>query len=110
MKNYVQPGEILTLTAPTGGVVSGNAYLVGAVLGIAVADAAAGSNFESTTTGVFNLPVDAVDTPTEGQAAYWDNANAQFTVESVGNVLAGCFVSAKDASNLANIKLTGQVA
>jgi predicted RecA/RadA family phage recombinase len=45
VKNYVQPGEVLTYTAPAGGVVSGGLYMIGAVLVVATVDAAAGEKF-----------------------------------------------------------------
>ena len=34
MKNYIQPGNIITVTAPTGGVTSGTGLLVGNLFGI----------------------------------------------------------------------------
>ena len=34
-KNFIQPGRVVTLVAPTGGVLSGQAVQVGALFGIA---------------------------------------------------------------------------
>lgn len=55
-KNYVQDGDALTLTAPAGGVVSGNPYTIGAIACVALVTAAAGEPFAAKATGVFNLP------------------------------------------------------
>lgn len=55
-KNYIQDGNVLTLTAPAGGVVSGGIVAIGALVVVAVADAAAGSDFAGHTSGVWRLP------------------------------------------------------
>lgn len=54
-KNYVQDGNVLQLTAPTGGVVSGGIYAIGALVVVAIADAAAGQNFPAKTNGVWSV-------------------------------------------------------
>ena len=40
MKTYVAPGHSITVTAPSGGVTSGQGVLIGTLFGIAQADAA----------------------------------------------------------------------
>jgi len=55
-KNYIQDGNVLTLTAPAGGVKSGGVYAIGALVVVAVADAAAGEEFGAHTGGVWRLP------------------------------------------------------
>ena len=69
MKNYVQRGETVTVTAPTGGVESGQIVRVGELVGVAVTDADAGKPVEITTTGVFSLAKTA-NAVTEGEAIY----------------------------------------
>ena len=56
MKNYHSKGENLTLTAPSGGVTSGEMVKVGSLFGIANSTEVAGSNFVLVTNGVFTLP------------------------------------------------------
>lgn len=56
MRNFIQPGNTLTVIAPTGGVVSGQLFAVGALIGVAAFSAAAGEEVEMTTEGVFDLP------------------------------------------------------
>src|SRR5690606_30426396 len=58
-KNYIQDGDVLTLTAPAGGVVSGGVYAIGTLVVVAIADAAAGAQFAGKATGVWRLPAAA---------------------------------------------------
>lgn len=58
-KNYVQDGDALQLTAPSGGVVSGGIYAIGALVVVAIADAAEGEIFAGKTNGVWNVPATA---------------------------------------------------
>lgn len=65
-RNFIQPGDVLTLTAPSGGVVSGTAYLIGGLLVVAQNTAAQGVAFEGRTVGVFTLPKATGQTWSEG--------------------------------------------
>ena len=57
MKNFVQEGETVTVTAPAvTGCKSGDLIIVGALAGVAAYDAAAGEPVEVVTEGVFTLP------------------------------------------------------
>ena len=55
MKNYVQKGEKLPVTAPVD-VVSGNLVIVNDLHGIAITSGVAGSEITIATEGVFELP------------------------------------------------------
>lgn len=55
-KNYVQDGNVLQLTAPTGGVVSGGIYAIGTLVVIALATAAKDEKFAAATNGVWTVP------------------------------------------------------
>ena len=56
-KNFVQPGEIITVIAPEPtGVLSGQPLIVGSFFGVATIDAAAGDETELALTGVWELP------------------------------------------------------
>ncbi|SFL26966.1 capsid cement protein [Azotobacter beijerinckii] len=55
-KNFVQDGDVLTLAAPAGGVVSGTAYAIGQLVVVALEDAAAGQPFQGHAVGVWQLP------------------------------------------------------
>jgi predicted RecA/RadA family phage recombinase len=56
MKNYVQEGDALTLTAPSGGVTAGNAMAIGDLVGIVANTAAEGETFVLNRGSVFDVP------------------------------------------------------
>lgn len=107
MNNFVQEGNVLTLTAPTGGVESGKPVKVGSLVVVPASSAAAGDSFVGHCCGVFSI--ETTDTPTEGAKAYI-NSSGQATGTATGNTLVGAFVSAKDANGNANVRFTGQIA
>ncbi len=53
--NYIQPGKTLTVTAPTGGVASGDGVLIGQLFGVAQHDAAEAERAQLLTEGVLEL-------------------------------------------------------
>lgn len=55
MKNYIQPGDCITVPAPAGGTVSGDLYKVGGLVGVATTTEAEGQPVVLKTTGVFEL-------------------------------------------------------
>ena len=54
MKNYVQPGNTITLTAPYA-VTSGDGLLVGSIFGVAAGNAILGDPVETAVEGVYDL-------------------------------------------------------
>lgn len=76
MKTFIQPGDVMTFTAPSGGVVSGTAYLIGALVVVAAKSVAVGLPFEGQAVGVFTLPKITGAAWTEGQLLYWDSATS----------------------------------
>lgn len=107
MKNYVQPGDVLTLTAPYA-VNSGDGLLVGSIFAVATATAANGAVVEAKTTGVFTLTAVTADTAALGAKAYWDNAAKKVTTTVGSNTYIGVFVVAKTGSDTtATVRLNG---
>lgn len=98
-ENFVQDGDVLDLTAPTGGVVAGMAYLIGALLVIALGDAAEGAPFRGKTGGVFSgLPKTSAQAWTVGARLQWNDTTKVFTTATT----TGLFpvgVAAEAASN-----------
>ena len=92
--NFVQPGAVLTLTAPSGGVVSGGVYQIGMLLVVALVTAAVGEAFEGQLTGVFDVTKIGSQAWTVGALVYWDDGNSRFTTVGPGNHLAGHAVAA----------------
>lgn len=76
-KNFKQEGDVLTLAAPVGGVVSGGLYIIGDIAVVALISAAAGAPFSGRKSGVFELPkaTGANTDLAQGQAVFWDAAN-----------------------------------
>lgn len=94
MKNYVQPGDVLTFTVPSGGCVSGTAYLIGSIVAVATVTANAGDRAEFKVNGVFDFPKAASQAWAEGAVVYWDNTAKNFTTTASANTKAGIAVLA----------------
>ncbi len=108
MKNYIQPGNIITVTAPTGGVTSGAGLLVGNLFGIATADAVAGADLEMVTVGVFDLPKAETAVFAAGDPVSWNATNAQTVAPASGMIPVGIAVTpAANGETTARIRLDG---
>ena len=94
MNNFLQPGDVIEFTAPTGGVVSGTPVEIGQLLVIPGVTAAVGVKFSGTTSGVFSITKIGTQAWTEGQLVYWDDGNTRFTSVATGSLLAGVAVEA----------------
>lgn len=111
MKNFLQPGEVLTFTAPGGGVLSGVPLLIGALLVVPGADAAAGASFEGRCVGVFGLPKTSAQAWAEGDAIYFDSVSAKCDNTGAIGVLVGVATAvAANPSSTGNVKLNGTAA
>lgn len=88
-KNYIAPSDPVTVPAPSGGVVSGTAYLIGALFGVAGNSAAVGVGFPLHRVGVWELPKTTAINWLVGAKLYWDNTAKAVTNVSSGNTLIG---------------------
>lgn len=103
--NYVQKGDRLTAAAPSGGAVSGNAYLFGSLLGVCETSAAEGVETVFVLVGVFTLPK-AAGAVTLGALLYWDNTAKNLTTTATDNTLVGkAFAAAQSGDATATIRL-----
>ena len=93
MKNYVQPGNTITLTAPYA-VASGDGLLVGAIFGVAAGTAALGETVEAALTGVYDLKKVASQAWAAGDKVYWDNTAKEATKTTTSNTVIGVAVVA----------------
>ena len=73
MKNYVQPGNTITITA-AGNITSGQLVVSGFLVGVANADAATGEQVELDINGVFELPKVSGDSFAVGNRLYWNGS------------------------------------
>lgn len=83
-KNYQQDGSVLTLTAPSGGVESGKAYALGALVYVALSTAVEGETFAAKVDGVWLL-----------------NADKDLTAGAAVGLLSGKVVAASTANAVA---------
>lgn len=107
MKNYVQPGNTLTIPAPDD-VVSGQIVAVGGLIGVAAGDAADGEDLDLVTEGVFTLPKVSTDAVTVGATLYFDAGTGVVTLDddSGANARIGLAVTAAgNPSASVNVKL-----
>ena len=88
MRNYVQPGNTITLSVPYA-VTSGDGLLVGSIFGIASGDAALNDPVEVALTGVFDLTKVGSQAWTVGAKVYWDDTNKRTTSVATSNSLIG---------------------
>lgn len=99
MKNFLQRGDSLDLIAPAGGVVSGDAILIGtSILAVAVASKAAAETFAGEITGVFELPKKTADVFAAGAKASWNNTTKEFQIATTDLDNAATVVEAVDAT------------
>jgi predicted RecA/RadA family phage recombinase len=105
MKNFIQPGEVVGVTAPAA-VASGAGVLVGSLFGLATTDAASGAPVEIATRGVFDMAKVSAQAWTVGARIYWDDSTklATTTAASGANKLIGVALRAAD-----NPSATGRV-
>jgi predicted RecA/RadA family phage recombinase len=108
MRNFVQYGDILTLTAPYA-VSSGGGVLVGTnIFGIATNDIANAASGEVKTRGVFDITALGTDTGSAGTIWYWDNTNKRVTTTSAGNTKIGVGTGTKaNGETTARVRLNG---
>lgn len=108
MKNYIQPGNVVTLPAPAGGALSGQALLIGSLFGVAAYTALQGADVEVLLEGVYELPK-ATGALVAGAKAFWDSTNRCVTGMSAGNTPIGAVVAAVASAALtARVRLDGK--
>jgi predicted RecA/RadA family phage recombinase len=95
MKNFVQPGDIVTVLAPAT-VASGQMCRVGLIAGVATHAAASGAPLELATRGVFDVTKAGSQAWTVGAAIYGVGTTTLVatTATTTGNILLGTAVAA----------------
>lgn len=79
MDNFIQPGNVLELTAPVGGVASGEGYLIGSLFVVATTTEAAAALFRGQVVGVVQLTKAAPQVWAEGDQIFWDDTGKEAT-------------------------------
>lgn len=107
MKNFIQPGHVMTVTAPVD-VVSGDLVIVGLLIGIAAYSAAAGTDVEIKMGGVYDLPKTSAQGWAQGAAVYWDAAAKVATTTAAANAKIGAAaLVAANPSSTGRVRLNG---
>lgn len=109
MKNYIQEGGVITVTAPRD-VASGELVIIGLVAGVAQHDALTGADLEVATGGVYTLAkASAQAWATVGLAIYAVPATGlATTATTAGNVLIGTnLATAINPSGTGTVRLNG---
>jgi predicted RecA/RadA family phage recombinase len=110
MKNYIETGSILTLTAPYA-VAAGAGFQVGRIIAVATSAAASGATVEGITTGVVEVAKVSAQAWTVGALIYWDDTAKLFTTVSPANALAGVAVAvAANPTATGRVRLNGSFA
>lgn len=94
MKTFIQSGHHIDVTAPAGGVSSGDGVVVGSLFGIANTDAVEGETVVLTTTGVFDLPKLASAVIAAGDRVAWDATAGQVNLPGTGRYSIGIAIAA----------------
>lgn len=104
MKNYIQPGDVVTLTAPAE-ITAGTPIANGMLVGVAITDAANEAEVECATRGVFELAKTSAQAWTVGAAIYLiPSTRLVTTATTTGNIFIGTAAAAA-----ANPSATGLV-
>ena len=111
MKNFVQPGDTLTLT-PGAAVASGVGYLFGTGLfGVATNDVAISTPGEFRTEGVVDIAKTSALAISTGDRLYWDATNKVVNKTSTAQQCVGIAVAdAANPSAIVRMKLGAYVA
>lgn len=101
--NYIQDGDVLTLTAPYQRN-SGLGALVGSIFGVSLGTVASGATGEFAVEGVFSLAKTSAQAWSVGDRIYWDDTNKRCDTDPTVGPLIGCATAAA-----ANPSSTGYV-
>ncbi len=106
MKNHVQSGMRMTFTAAAV-VASGQAVVIGSIVGFSVTDVPTGEEGTAVIEEVFSYSCLGSDDIGQGDLVYFDAANDRFTSSAAGTVKAGIAFAASGAGvDTINVKLT----
>lgn len=110
MNIYKQPGDVLELTAPVGGVTKDTPVLIGSLFVIPAVTAAATVKFSGLVTGVVTLAKTSAQAWTEGQKIYWDDGNSRCdSTPTVGQLIGVAAAAAANPSATGTVRLNGAV-
>lgn len=103
MRNYIQPGCVITWTNGTGGdVASGDVVVLKHTLGVATVDIADTASGEVSLSGVYSLPKASAAVLVVGEKLLWDAGAGEFddssAIPASGDIL-GAAIAVADAGS-----------
>lgn len=109
-QNYIQPGNVLEVVAPSGGYTTGQAAKIGSLVLIALGSAAQGSPCEMATGGIWQVTKVAGTAWVTGDKLYWDDTAKNFTKTTTSNTAAGYAAADATSGATAGLILLKQIA
>lgn len=107
---YRKSGEVITCTAPSGGVTAGVPVLIGSLFGIPETTVAQTLEFELKTVGEHELPKTSAQAWTEGQKIFWNTGTSKCDSDSTTGPLIGVATAvAANPSSTGIVRLNGSV-
>ena len=107
--NYVQPGKVLSLTAPYDRT-TGQGMQVGNLFAVALGTALSGAAVQGQVDGVWTLAKTSAQAWTVGQPIYWDNTNKRCDSDpSLGQLIGIATAVAANPSSTGTVRLNGTV-
>lgn len=107
MRNFVASDDNLTMTAPYA-LTGGQMAKVGAIIGVAAADAASGADVVLSRRGIFKLAKATGETWAQGAKIYWDDTAKKCTTTTTSNTLVGAaFAAAATGDTVGQVVLDG---
>lgn len=107
-RTYLQPGLVLSLIAPTGGVVAGTPLMIGSLLVVPQNTVAQTLSFEGMVTGVHTLPKTSAQAWTEGQKIHFNTStNLLDSVGTTGPLVGVAAAVADNPSSTGVVRLNG---
>ncbi|KAA1052958.1 DUF2190 family protein [Azospirillum argentinense] len=108
MKNFIQSGNLIEVTAPAGGVTSGDGTVIGSLFGIAGSSAVEGTSVTIATKGVFELPKLSTAILATGGKVSWDADNSRCDAPGTGKYPIGVAVEAAgNGTSTVKVRLDG---
>jgi predicted RecA/RadA family phage recombinase len=108
MRNFIQPGNVITVEVPSGGVVSGQGLLAGSLFGVCATTETDGE-VELALTGVFALPATG---PISALAdCFWDESEGEVVATDGGagtnKKIGVALLAVGEAATTGTIRLNG---
>jgi predicted RecA/RadA family phage recombinase len=105
---YRKSGDVITCTAPAGGVTTGVPVLIGSLFGIPETTAAEGAEFELKVVGEHELSKTSAQAWTEGQKIFWNTGTSLCDSDSTTGPLIGVATAvAANPSSTGRVRLNG---